>query len=248
MNNSKEPFEKIRSLLERKRLFEELFLSQGEIVCKGEEEGLFHFLPREIIENDEISGAIIAEGKVPNGDLQVIGNFHVGAEKYFFVGILKVKNLIATLNLNCDVYKLQRRATFRLGIKNLEDIYLTITEFLGKPQYIAVALADVSAGGARLFFKNSAPFENFKGTTENPGLIKGSRFRGVIRPPSGKNIDLFAEVKHIQDVVEEDGKVTYFGVEFYDTNPVLKNRLMALVMDLQRKMVNEDRLKMMKRS
>lgn len=237
---SKSPFEKVRSLVERRKLFEALLIEQTEILCKGEDESLFNFKPIALVSDSLLQGYMTAIEKTPQQDLDALGNFSVGVDRYFFKAPFKIMGDEAAFHVACDVFQLQRRATMRLHPHQDLGVYLALTEFQNKPIYTIAQIADISSGGARIFFSQVASPIPASTRMENPGLRQGDRFRCVLHLSDNKTLDLMAEVKHIQQAVHLGAIVDHLGVEFVDFTPVVKNRLMAMTMDLQQKMILGD--------
>lgn len=233
------PFEKVRSLVERRKLFESLLQEQSEILCKGEDDSLFHFKPTVLAGDSVMEGWFSAIEKNPVADTQILGNFTVGSEKYFFHAPLKVSGDEGSFEVSCDVFKLQRRASLRLQIPASFGMYLAITEFQGKNIYTIAQIADISAGGARIFFSDAHSTTTASGTSKDPGLRAGDQFKCVLRTNSKRNLDLSAIVKHSQKSVYHEEIIEQFGIEFTDLTPLLQNRLLGMTMDLQQRLVKE---------
>ncbi|PIS10861.1 MAG: hypothetical protein COT73_07130 [Bdellovibrio sp. CG10_big_fil_rev_8_21_14_0_10_47_8] len=143
------------------------------------------------------------------------------------------------LPIACDVFRFQRRSHMRLQVRPEIDIFLALTEHNGKSIYQVAHLADISASGARIYFGNIHGTSFVDGPSKNPGLEIGQVFRAVLHPPSGKCIDLKVQVRHSLKTKGDQASMTQFGVEFIDLPPVLKNRLAAMMMDLQYKILRE---------
>lgn len=226
--------------MERKKLFEALLKEQSEILCKGQDESLFYLKPTSIVADSHLQGWLAAIENLPNKDVEVLGNFTVGTERFFFQAELKVQKDEGRLQLNSDVYRLQRRASVRLHVQPAYGMYLAITEFKGKPVYSIAQIADLSAGGAKIFFSNIDSPVPATVNSDNLGLQVGDQFKAVLHFSNKKNIDVKAAVKHSQPAVHRGEIVDHIGLEFIDLTPVLKNRLIALTMDLQKRMIHED--------
>jgi len=235
----KTPFEKIRSLVERRKYFQELIQRQEVIVCKDERDHLFSFLPKEILEDNELKGSCVAIDSLPDKNGNIIGNFGIGEEKFFFHGPMTLQNNNeAILAIDCDLFKLQRRTHVRLQVEPEVRLHLIITKYKGRSTYIEAQVTDISAGGVRLHFPEF-PIHSHPGiaTAQNPGLRAGEKFTAVVHPPSGKTIEVVCEVKHqIQSAILGD-EIDQYGCEFVELTTLVKNRLLAMSMDLQKKIV-----------
>ncbi len=237
---SKIPFEKIRSLVERKKLFEALLKEQQpEMLCKGDDDTLFHLRPTALLGDSALEGKMEAIEGHPKKDVEILGNFSVGTERFFIQTQLKVSANGASIPLNCDVYRLQRRASLRLSVNPAYDIYLSVTEAAGKPVYTIAQIADVSAGGARIFFSDvdsPIPASNSKALN----LKVSDRFKGILHFGNKKTLELQCLVKHTQQAVHRGQVVEHYGIEFVDLTTTLRNRLLSLTMDLQKRMALDD--------
>lgn len=235
----KTPFEKIRSLVERRKYFEELIRRNENIVCKDDRDHLFSFIPAQISDS-ELKGRCVAIDSLPDKSGNIIGNFSLGEEKFFFHGpvqLLAAKGE-ASVAIDCDVFKLQRRTHVRLMIDAEVRLHMIITNYKGKPTYIEAQVSDISAGGVRLHF-SEVPIYSHPGlaTARNPGLRAGDKFSAVVHPPSGKTIEVICEVKHQLQSESKGDEMDQYGCEFVELSPLVKNRLLAMSMDLQKKIV-----------
>lgn len=240
MTQSKEPFEKVRSLVERRKLFQAVVEQKSEIVCKGKSDQLFLFEP---IGSDEVIhlnlgtsavvyGHIRNLSPLPHIPIEVIGHFSLDLDRYFFRGSLipagsQFKDLYE-IDGTCDVFKLQRRQTFRVPLPATTPIYLSLLKHNGKSIEADFKVADISAGGARVF----RPRGDYP-------LTAGDEVSGVLHAPGGKTIEFKAEVRHLMDQAFQGEVVPHFGIEFVQRTEGFKNRMTALTMDLQHKIVTD---------
>ena len=148
----KEPFERIRSIVERRRVFEHILKESGSITCKGSDDSLFLLKPVEILHDGTLIGTAAAIDKLPSRDVEVIGNFSVQTERYFFRADLKVKSSLFRIPISCDVFKLQRRQSLRVALPPSFPIYLNVREISGKPCLIEGRIAVLSSGGMKIYF------------------------------------------------------------------------------------------------
>jgi c-di-GMP-binding flagellar brake protein YcgR len=236
---AKSPFEKVRSLAERKKLFETLLQEQTEILCKGEDESLFHFRPSSIVSDSVMHGWMEVIENLPQKDTEVLGNFLVGSERYFFQAQLKVKGDESSFQISSDVFRLQRRSALRLYVNPVHEMYLAITEHQGKAVYSIAQVADVSAGGVRIFFSDIDSLVPAGNSKVLPLKIQ-DKLKAVLHLGNKKSIDVVCEIRHTQQAVHRGLVVEHFGVEFVDLTTSQKNRLLAMTMDLQKRMAIQD--------
>ncbi len=236
---AKSPFEKVRSLVERKKLFSNLLSEKTEVLCKGEGETIFHFIPTVIVQDSVMQGYVPADQGAPDTDVEVMGNFSVEGDRYFFRSRLKIDKGEASIDLNCDVYLLQRRASMRLRVPSNLGFYLAITEYNSKPTYLIAQFVDLSAGGARVFFSDvDSPIAAATYANKPPAAV-GDKLKAVLHLAPQKTIELKCEVKHIQPAVHYGQIVEHLGLEFVDLGRGLRDRLLAASIDLQQKLISE---------
>jgi hypothetical protein len=235
------PFEKIRSLVEKRKYFEDLIARKDAVVCKDERDQLFSFFPRQMVSESSVRGGCVAIDSMPVKNSVVIANFSVGEERFFFQGpmTLLMGSDEVTISIDSDLYKLQRRTHIRIQVEPELRLHMVITKYHNRSVYIETQVSDISAGGVRIHF-SQFPIHSHPGiaTANNPGLRQGDRFHAMIHPPSGKTLEVVCEVKHqLQSAVKGDA-IDQYGCEFVDLSTLIKNRLLALSMDLQRKLVS----------
>ena len=238
MTMGKEPFEKVRSLVERRKLFQTVVEQKAEIVCKGGSDQLFLYEP---IGSDEIihlnlgtSAVVYRRVKnfvpIPAKAFEVIGHFSVDLDRYFFRGSLLPAGSQATglfeLDGSCDVFKLQRRQTFRVPVPAETPIYISAHSHNQKPIQVDFKLSDISVGGARIF----RPLAYYS-------LSLCDTISGIDHSPGGKTVEFKSEVRHSMPQAFQGEVVPHFGIEFIDASQGFKNRMTALTMDLQHKIV-----------
>ena len=228
---TKDPFEKIRSLVERKKLFTEVVALKSEIICKGSDESLFSFVPQKMMSESLVVGTIKSIERAPApGEIEVLGNFMAEGERYFLTGPLKIAANEAILNVNSEIFKLQRRQSHRVIIPEDMKIFFTLTSLGNELMFLNAKFHDISVGGARIYFN---PFEIAK-MAKVPKFVAGTKITGVFHTPSGKSIEVEGELKHVLNL---PNGVEHYGLELKTDKAAVKNRLMALVMDIQHKLV-----------
>ncbi|MFN7825327.1 MAG: flagellar brake protein [Pseudobdellovibrionaceae bacterium] len=234
MIDKKEPFEKIRSLIERRKLFEDLAQIRGEILCKGEDDSLFHFRPEKITsqkntQGQEIchaSGRVTPVDRLPESSTGVIGNFSIDQDRFFFMAPMEYDGQEGQFKVDFDIFKLQRRTNFRINVPASVPMYCNIVGVAEESVFHETKVADLSAGGIRLYFEG-------QGSHLAPGLnVKLS-----LHPPSGKSLDLTGVVRHVQSVVLNNSIIPQYGIEFQDLTGLQKNRLISMTLELQKRVI-----------
>lgn len=221
-----QPFEKIRSLVEKREIFAQALQEKSEFICKVSAEGLLIFHPV-TVDREKIVGTA-GDLYTEQGTLNAVGNFSAGPDRYFFSGEIGILGNSITLNFNVDVFKLERRQTMRVAVSEKDRVSINVTEIDGRACFRQAVILDLSAGGFRFYFPD-----------EKTGLSldKDGRIKGVLHLPSTKTIDFVAVVKHIRTADENGESRRYYGTQFVESTAVA-NRIMGLVLEIQRRAVN----------
>jgi c-di-GMP-binding flagellar brake protein YcgR len=223
----KEIFSQISNINERVRVLKSAVNEMIAFVCKGngineQEDSLFYFQPDTVSKNGILKGRIILIEGVPT-EGEVIANFGVNKEKYFYRSKLSIKNNIPFVLTSEQMFKLQRRAHFRMGLASASEKSIIIIGLNGKKVFVDAECMDFSVGGARMLLPKSAL------------KIKiGDRISPVLRI-NGKRFETEAEVRHIK----EDKENVIVGIKFSVSDQVLLNRLQVLSLEFQRKMTQD---------
>lgn len=226
--NKKQAFDKIRSAVERRHLFENAMKEKTVLLCKfGEDEDLVQ-LAVSAMQDEILVGR--SEKPIRLQDQQtVLGNFAVGEDRYFFTGTVDIRGRYVSISTAVEVFKLERRKTLRVPVPEGYALTANLTEVNGRSIFQAAQVVDVSAGGIRLFLP-----QNPQGT----GITVGSPLKGILRLPSTKTLDFDGTIRHLQTVSGENGDVRHFGLEFGACQASISQRLIVLTFDIQRKMTS----------
>jgi alginate biosynthesis protein Alg44 len=211
-------FKKVH-LSEKKSLFRKMSDGSGQIFLKSEDDR-FGQVTAVRVQNDEKlyckldSGAFNAKL-----NLEVVGNFMWEDEKYFFRTQMNFEAEQVVLRVDIDLFQLQRRKNARLDVPAAYDAVSQILSMNGDPCHFDTKLQDMSAGGCKVFFPLSAPA--FKiGDKLSMNLQLGKR----------RAFQVTCDVRFA--IKAGDGQV--LGLQFLDRDHYSENRLLVLMMDLQR--------------
>lgn len=224
----KQAFDKIRSAIERRRLFENALQEKSVFLCKfGEDEELVQ-IAASAFQDDVLVGRAEAPIALQN-EQSALGNFAVGLDRYFFNGKVDIRGRYVSIPATVEVFKLERRKTLRVSVPPGYALSANVTDINGKAVFQAVQVIDISAGGLRLFFP------------ENPagvGLQGGSLLKGVLHLPSTRTLAFDGVIRHVQAVPTGDPAGSHFGLEFGQCQSHLAQRMTVLTFDIQRKLTS----------
>lgn len=143
---------------------------------------------------------------------EVIVQFQANDEKFVAQAVLTRKSDQVKLNFTNHLFKIQRRADFRIRIPKSFSAEMKIGS-----QYFSVL--DLSAGGCKL----QLPAQ----------LLDQKTFQGELHLKEHESIPITCEVRH-KALDKTNPKMENLGIQFKSLNPRQKNNLVALVMDIYR--------------
>lgn len=214
------PFERILSLVDRKKLFSRALSAQQPMACKFADQTLLFFQPKFITPEGHLEGDLNRSLPVSVKSRAAIVFFYVGRER-FFINSKLIRTVIGWKLANCtDFYKLNRRESFRVETPDNIAISFHVTQVTGFDQQtsqkcnVTARVTEFSSGGAKVRWFGS------------PALSKGATIKGQLVWLRGKEIPLQAVVKH----QTRDG---LFGLQFLGLDSVQNARLRMLSIELQ---------------
>lgn len=225
MTSKKEPFERIKSSRERLELFQKLAQLKLDLLCKADEESLFNFKIQSV-DPKLVRGRVVAVDRVPLKSGQAVMQVAIEQERFFFSCELELDGNEASFKWDVPIYKLQRRASFRIPIPAELEFNLNLIKWAGKTVFWEARVVDFSDGGVKCFLLDP-----------DRRLQSGDSLTLAMHAYTGKSLELEAVVRHAQSVVQEGSLTVYYGLEFVNVSPGVKSKLVAMSLDLQRRIV-----------
>lgn len=225
MSSKKEPFEKIKSSRERLELFQKLSQLKMELLCKADEEALFNFKINSV-DPKLVRGRVVSADKAPLKSGPTVMQVAIEQERYFFSCELDLGENEASFKWDVPIYKLQRRASFRIPIPSELKFSLNLIQWNGKTIFWDARVVDFSEGGVKCYL-----------LVPDKRLHSGDTLKLAMHAYTGKSLELEAVVRHTQKVNQEDTVVEYYGLEFVNLSTGLKSKLVAMSLDLQRRII-----------
>lgn len=212
-------FKKVH-LSERKKALQDVIRLQVELTFKTEKEEFGQF---KILSMDDQQRGVcrfIAGGWKDSAAYDVVVNFTLEEEKYFFRSMMGKNNLgDVIINLEADVFQLQRRKNARFDIPEGYEAVAKIADLNGQELKVDAPIKDMSAGGCKIFFPQLTP-EIKMNDKLTVALHLGKR-----RP-----MTFTCDVRYVGRA--NSGQM--LGLQFMDRDHFLENRLLVMMMDLQR--------------
>lgn len=218
-------FTRISDNSEKARLYSDLAYSRSEVLAKKAEPSadVFVLLAHDYSNNQlhcKISGPL----HPVSGSGQLIITFFVGGEKYFQQTNYQVNGDLVSISVQPPIFHLQRREDYRIKLPIGYKALLEMVSINGKTQKHSIPIMDLSGGGCRI--QVDPKFLTLKVSDE----LKGHLFL-----PDRDPIPVTGSIRHIR--LENHGKgPATCGIQFIGLTEPVKNRIIAVVMDLYRQL------------
>lgn len=220
---SADVFTRITDLSEKNRLYNDLAMGKSELLAKllAPSSEVFTLMAQEYKDQKIHCKILPTSSQIPT-DSDIILYFFIGGEKYFLQTKYQILGDRLVLKTDTDLYHLQRREDYRIKIPAGYRALLEIVSISGKTQKHSIPLSDLSGGGCRIEFQQ-----------KNISLKVYDELKGHLFLPDRDPIQIIASVRHIK--IDTAGKLpSACGLQFVSLTEQVKNRIIAVVMDLYR--------------
>ena len=212
---TKQPFERILSLLDRKRFFSQLVTGKGALILKINDGSLLSFRGLQVSKEGHLDGLLNEKAMKGAQQRVAVVFFYSGRDRYFLnTKVVKLPSGLWRILNSTDFYRLNRRDAHRTMVPESVAIYFSVSAISGIPVKLQVRVSDFSASGALIRWAGSQ------------SLSKGDVLKGKLIWLKGKEVPLYANVLHRT----RDGA---FGIEFTRMDSLQANRLRILSIELQ---------------
>lgn len=217
-------FKKV-GLSEKKSLFRELARSKLLLFLKGEGDVMFHLMAIQCEKDESLFCRHTADSTHIKTSQKVIVNFSYESERFFMHTEIRFEGAWIIMPIKEDLFHLQRRASARIEIPDVYDGSFMLLTHNGLPFFTECLLRDISAGGLKIQLPGDEP------TLKSGDLINGRLRLGARRP-----MPFDAEIRFAQKVQLPQGRgvAQVAGIRFLNVDNILENRLLSLIMDVQR--------------
>lgn len=219
-------FTKISDEKQKNQLYEALLARKGDLICKGQGDDLLK------LQVKRYSGSVLrcmldSSSKPPSlVKDKVICSFTLDTEKYFFYSILhQLEESIYELNTGSDLYKLQRRQSYRIRIPPSYKTKVSIS-VLDSPNAKAMegTVIDISTGGSKVVM----PFDQ-------PAYQLEQNITAQFNIGPREPISVQAKIRHVKPEAKPKPH-QQLGLQFEFVSPALETKLFAVTMELHREL------------
>lgn len=226
MIESNEIFAKM-SDQQRKVMLENLAKLKGFIYCKTGKDVMIRLRVRRF-EKTQLLVCEKMESFASPGDERLTMSFSIDNEKYFFQAKLAATEdeNFWEINGNTDLYKLQRRDSFRIRIPGAIKATAILKNTDTKLVFATGNVVDLSGGGCKIHLPGIFPVI--------PGQIIQCEMTIGRRHP----LNVVGEIRHIKKVSDPKPTQT-LGVMFRDTTALIESKIFTITMELHREFLGK---------
>lgn len=225
VNGEQTIFKKV-AISEKKMLFRELAADKAQIAVKGTlSEDIFHLVAVQVEKDETLLCHYTADSTGLVAPQKVVINFPFKAERYFLQTEVHFESGRIIMKIDGELFQLQRRANARLDIPEEYSATFILSQHGGSNYFIDCRVKDISAGGFKMQYFGDQPI------VQTGDLLKGTLRIGIRRP-----LEFSVEVRFVQKTESEGVVKQLCGVQFKNITHLMENRLLSLMMDLQREL------------
>lgn len=218
-----EIFKKVH-LSDKKRIFKEVADASTLLLLKVENQDVRQVFAKKINEEKFLECEFKPgfEFDLKMSEIAVVNLSH-GEDRYFFSGVISIVNSKVYLDIQGDLFYLQRRRSARMEIPEGYPAKSRIIDLNGKNLPFDFKILDFSSGGCRLALASMEP------------LIKtGAKFKLMITLGHRSSFESEVEVRHAKEIKTLKDLPQVLGVQFTSTDVAFESKMLNLYMDVQR--------------
>lgn len=218
-------FEKVTHRVDRERVWNTILGSHIEVLVVDAKKIQIIAIPQSLSGHNLIL-TVSQPDKLPLSNPCVL-NFSIGTEKYFMrIDVQSKLGSAIAIDINHELYKLQRRESFRLVFPTGYKCHFDVKMKSGRPFNHSFVLADLSGGGLAFEFSSSSQMELKAGEPMNGILTIGKDF--------AEEVDVV--IRHVRMVGSRGSGLCRVGAEFQSLKVSKQEQIIKLVMDLHREL------------
>jgi hypothetical protein len=209
---AKPPFERVFSLIERKKLLQRVAKEKTKVLIKTPKNEVFEFRAFGVDASFNLEGQL-SGGEVREYD-KVTALFYVAQDRYFITTRIKKKDGFHILLNDAQFYKFNRRSAFRVHLPESLEVSYYVSTIRNIEINRKVHVIEFSSGGARIQWVGEKRLAN------------GTQLKGALQWGKGK-------VLPVEAVVVHNPQPGVYGLRFMNMTTVTMNRLKMLSIEVQ---------------
>lgn len=219
----REIFKKVH-LSDKKRIFKQIAAENTLLLLKVEKQDVKRIIVKRNLDDRTL------ECECQNGDVLDLQIPEIGVinltyleDRYFFSGVVRTVQKQIYIDIQGDLFYLQRRKSARMEIP---DSYLAkgkVIDFYGKKIQLDFKVIDFSSGGCKISLNSMLPLIRTK-----------ERFKMLITLGNRSSFEAEVEVRHTKEIFKLTDLPQVLGVQFINSDPFFEGKMLNLYMDVQR--------------
>ena len=227
-----EIFKKVH-LSEKKRILKLIAEESGLVLLKFEKIDVKKLRARELIDEKYLECEVNEEERfiLPQAE-SVVVNLSYEEDRFFMSGMATSDGHRVVLDIQSELYYLQRRKSMRMEIPGKYKAKANIVQSNGKIIPVDFKILDISSGGCKMSFP-----------ALEPSLKVNTKFKIILYLGNRTSIDVDVQVRHSREIKPEEMSENYIasytpsqvmGVQFLVKDSVFEAKMLNLFMDVQR--------------
>lgn len=219
----KDVFKKVH-LSDKKKIFRKTIEDRVVFLIKTETMDVQQVLPVDILDDKIIECDFIKDREFDfkNSEMAII-SVNAKEDKYFFYGLMTFNGKKIYLDIQGDLFYLQRRRSARLDLPENYTRKCRIIEYKGRLLPFECEVVDISSGGCRISLPSLEPVIK-AGTILKLRITLGHR----------NAFETKGEVRHAKPIKDYSDLPQVMGIQFLNIDPNFESKMLNLYMDVQR--------------
>ncbi len=219
----REIFKKVH-LSDKKRIFKQIAAECTLLFLKVEKQDVKRIIVKRNLD-DRTLECECQNGEVLDLQIPEVGviNLTYLEDRYFFSGVVRTVQKQIYIDIQGDLFYLQRRKSARMEIP---DSYLAkgkVLDFYGKTVQLDFKVIDFSSGGCKVSLNSMLPLIRTK-----------ESFKMLITLGNRSSFEAEVEVRHTKEIFKLTDLPQVLGVQFINSDPFFEGKMLNLYMDVQR--------------
>lgn len=219
----KDVFKKVH-LSDKKKILKKIVEDRLVCLVKTESNDVQQVVPIKIMD-DKIVECSFVKGKefdLKNSEMGIV-SVNADDEKYFFYGLVTINGGKVYIDIQGDLFYLQRRKSARLEMPENYRASCRIIDYKGNPLPFDCDVLDISSGGCKISLTSLEPLIKVE------ALLTLKITLGHRSP-----FEVNGEVRHVKPIHDFSDLPQVMGIQFVKYDSKFEGKMLNLYMDVQR--------------
>ena len=208
------PFERVASLIDRKKILEKSLSSRSKILIKTIDGKVGYYQPMYQFEDGALEGQSYEGMNFSGKEQKIITLMNIAKDRYFMNTTLSKTQHGWKLHNSSEFFMLNRRIGFRVSVPVDAGLQLKLTHVGGAAINRSISIVELSVSGTRIYLPEEVKFK------------KNVVLRGTIEWKKTRNLPI--EIQLVHSIGEG-----IWGAKFINKDSLTSNRLKMLSVEIQ---------------